>query len=219
VELINSLIFNHNQPIILSMIFWGIFAYLLGSIPFSYLVTSFFRKSDILQYGDGNPGAYNAWHVGGWKVGLMAVFLDFGKGFFPIFMAQKLGGLTGWAMVPIALAPILGHARSPFLKFHKGKAVATTLGVWLGLTGISGIVAFAIFTITTMLWIDEHAWNVIFGMIGIIFYCIFLQYSAALILIAALNLLVLAWTHQRELRRPIQIHDRPRELIYRWRNS
>jgi glycerol-3-phosphate acyltransferase PlsY len=105
------------------------------------------------------------------------------------------------------------------LQFHKGKAVATTLGVWLGLTGISGIVAFAIFTITTMLWIDEHAWNVVFGMIGIVFYCIFMQNSVALILIAALNLLLLAWTHQCELLQPIQIHDRPRELIYRWRNS
>ena len=217
--MINSISLSNGQIIFLKIIFWGISGYLLGSIPFSYLITRLITKSDIRQYGDGNPGAYNAWQVGGWKIGMTAVFLDVGKGFIAILLAQKLGGLSGWSLVPVSLAPIIGHAMSPFLQFHKGKAVATTLGVWFGLTGISGIVAFAIFTISSMLWIDEHAWNVFFGIVGITFYCIFVQNSAWLILVAALNLLLLAWTHHCELLQPIRIHNRPKEFIYKWRNS
>jgi glycerol-3-phosphate acyltransferase PlsY len=215
----NSSAINPSQAMIIKILAWTLSAYLLGSIPFSILITKLFSGSDIRKYGDGNPGAYNAWQVGGWKVGVAAIVLDVGKGAFPVLLAQQLGGLVDWAIVPVAIAPILGHAFSPFLQLHGGKAVATTLGVWFGLTGIAGIVAFAIFAIGTMIWQDEHAWYVIFGMLGVTVYCIFISVSTWLVTAALVNMLLLGWKQRHELLRPIPIHNRTREFLLRRKNS
>lgn len=199
------------------ILLWTILAFLLGSIPFSLLVGQITSKKDIRTYGDGNPGAHNVWHSCGWKAGLLAIVLDVGKGTLPVFLAQ-MQGLGGWYLVPVALAPLLGHAFSPFLSFHGGKAVATTLGVWFGLTGIAGILAFAVFAILSMAFMEEHAWVVICGLSGIIVYLLFLRSPIWLIAIAAANLLLLQWKHRHELLQPIQLRD-PRNVFLRRRNS
>jgi glycerol-3-phosphate acyltransferase PlsY len=199
------------------IILWTILAFLLGSIPFSLLVGQLFSKKDIRTFGDGNPGAYNVWHICGWQLGVLAILLDVGKGTLPIFLAQ-LQGLGGWSLVPVALAPIFGHGFSPFLSFRGGKAVATTLGVWFGLTGITGIIAFAVLAILSMGFLSEHAWVVVCGMGGIIAYLLFTQSPIWLLAIAAANLLLLQWKHRHELLQPIQVRDL-RSVLWNRRNS
>jgi len=203
---------------VINLILWLAVAYFSGSIPFSLLLTQWATHSDVRHYGDGNPGAYNAWQAGGWKVGLTAILLDVGKGFLPVYFASQYGGLFYWELVPVALAPILAHAFSPILHFRKAKAVAATLGVWLALTGFKGILAFAVLAFLSMAWQEEHAWVVISGISGVLLYCIFILNSPWLILVAALNLLLLSITHRQELLQPVHLHNRVGEYLMRRRN-
>lgn len=208
-----------NYSTYLAILFWTAVGYLSGSIPFSLLFGRWLSGVDIRQVGDGNPGAYNVWKAGGWPVGVLAILCDVSKGLLPVLMAQKLGGLCQWQLVPIALTPILGHAFSPFLHFRKAKAVATSLGVWLGLSGLSGIIAFAIGAFIAMGLQEEHAWVVIAGMCSILIFSIVLSGQLSWVATAVLNLLLLLRTHNVELHQPVYIHNRIGEYILHRRNS
>lgn len=117
-----------------AVILFSLLGFALGSFPFSVWLGRIAAGGDIRRVGDGNPGSVNAWRLGGWKAGLPALFLDVGKGALPVLLARLGAELAGWALLPVALAPALGHAFSPWLRFRGGKAVATTFGVWTALT-------------------------------------------------------------------------------------
>lgn len=108
-----------------------IIAFLVGSVPFSLIVGRLFRK-DIRQFGEGNPGAANAFRAGGLRTGIPALILDSFKGVIPV--AILVEGVSYWQVPVIAIAPVLGHAFSPFLRFRGGKAIATSFGIWTALT-------------------------------------------------------------------------------------
>jgi len=200
---------------IAQLLIWSFTGYLLGSIPFSLIVGQLFCKKDIRTYGDGNPGAYNAWHTGGWPVGLLAIVLDVGKGILPIYFAREYSGLPNWGLLIVALSPILGHIFTPFLHFHGGKAVATTLGVWVGLTGLYGIVAFAAFVFLGSLVQQDHAWFVINGMLGIVAYLLVTHSPVWLIGTALINGTLMVFTHHRELSQPIQFKENVKSFLAR----
>jgi glycerol-3-phosphate acyltransferase PlsY len=109
-------------------------AFLCGSIPFSVWLGKIFLGVDVRQFGDGNPGAANVFRSGSKVVGLLALILDVTKAAVPIGLSYFNLGVRGIPMFLIAIAPILGHIFSPFLGFHGGKALAVSLGVWIGLT-------------------------------------------------------------------------------------
>jgi glycerol-3-phosphate acyltransferase PlsY len=106
-------------------------AYLLGSIPFAVLVAKFSGLGDITKMGSGNPGATNITRQGGKKMGAITLALDSAKGFIAAYF---------WG-VPGALAVVIGHCFSVFLKFKGGKGVATTLGAYFGLSLQFGLLA------------------------------------------------------------------------------
>lgn len=108
--------------------------FLLGSIPFSVLIGKMGTGVDIRKYGDHNPESTNVLRARGWKLALPAMLLDVFKGAIPVGYVWFGVNLSGAAMVAVALAPIAGHAFSPWLGWRGGKAVATTFGVWMGLT-------------------------------------------------------------------------------------
>ena len=93
---------------------WTIIGFCSGSIPFSYWLGKIFLHTDIRQYGDGNPGAFNAWRAGKYKIGLPALILDYLKGAIPVGLAKNVFGISGFGLIPIALSPVFGHAFSPF---------------------------------------------------------------------------------------------------------
>jgi len=115
-------------------IFMVFIAFLSGSLPFSVWLGKLLLGVDIRQYGDGNPGAANAFRTGNKLIGALALGLDISKAAAPVGFAYFNLGIRGAEMTLIALAPILGHAFSPFLRLQGGKALATALGVWIGLT-------------------------------------------------------------------------------------
>jgi glycerol-3-phosphate acyltransferase PlsY len=106
--------------------------YLLGSVPFGFLVTRLAGTSDIRSIGSGNIGATNVLRTG--RNGLAAATLlgDALKGTAAVLLAQRFAGDTG-ALVA-ALAAVLGHMFPVWLGFKGGKGVATYLGVLLGLS-------------------------------------------------------------------------------------
>jgi acyl phosphate:glycerol-3-phosphate acyltransferase len=116
-------------------------AFLVGSIPFGYLIGRFFYRTDIRTQGSGNIGAMNALRSLG-KTGAIAVLLlDALKGFAPTLWAvAHLGGAFG---ALAAAAAVLGHCYPPWLRFRGGKGVATSFGAIFALSWAAGIVAAA----------------------------------------------------------------------------
>jgi glycerol-3-phosphate acyltransferase PlsY len=110
--------------------------------------------------------------------------------------------MTGWEIVPVAISPILGHAFSPFLKFKGGKAVATTFGVWSGLTIGTGPILLGALLGLFYILLDSSGWSV---MITLVLFGSFVinYYTSApeFIWIWLGNLIVVFWKHQSELRK------------------
>jgi glycerol-3-phosphate acyltransferase PlsY len=125
-------------------------AYLIGSIPFGYLITYWKKGIDIRTVGSGNLGATNVGRELGFRYFLLVLFLDQSKGFLPtlaarILESQHLGSWPPDLPVLVALAAILGHTFPIYLRFRGGKGVATSLGAVLALDPISCAVAIVVF--------------------------------------------------------------------------
>ena len=112
-------------------------AYLLGSIPFGYLLVRFFRKEDIRTTGSGNIGATNVARSGAKGLGVLTLLLDLGKGLLAVLIARHFApGIPkspSDLAVGAAVAAVLGHVFPVWLGFKGGKGVATALGVFLAL--------------------------------------------------------------------------------------
>ena len=121
-------------------------AFWLGACPFSLWVGKRFLHKDIRDYGDGNPGTVNVFLAGGRKLGGLALILDVGKGIPFTLIAHAVFQLPQPTVDVIGMCAILGHAFSPFLRFHGGKAVAVTFGVLLALPQYQPLVSLAIGT-------------------------------------------------------------------------
>ncbi|NLX70656.1 MAG: glycerol-3-phosphate acyltransferase [Clostridiales bacterium] len=125
------------------IILYIIIEFLFGSLMFSYWL-GLACKKDLSTVGDGNPGAFNLWKAAGYKVGIAGVFLDFMKGYFPLVMLVNGNYVSGLSIAAVGIAPILGHAFSPFMKFKGGKAVAVSFGVWSAVTNFRCSFAYAV---------------------------------------------------------------------------
>jgi glycerol-3-phosphate acyltransferase PlsY len=133
-------------------------AYLLGSIPFGYLLVRVFRKQDIRSIGSGNIGATNVIRSGARGLGVATFILDVLKGGAAVWLGGYLashlmpGVQVRTAEAVAALFAVLGHMFPIWLKFHGGKGVATGFGVflvicpWAALASIATF--FAVFGIT-----------------------------------------------------------------------
>jgi len=113
-------------------IFYVIFAYLLGSIPFGYLISRLSGK-EILEIGWKKTSGSNVFkNVGKWQ-GALTGILDVGKGFFAVWLAQKLG-FSPEIQVLSGVAAVTGHNWSAFLKFAGGRGIGTFIGAGLALS-------------------------------------------------------------------------------------
>jgi glycerol-3-phosphate acyltransferase PlsY len=121
--------------------------YLLGSIPFGYVIPRLVRGDDIRRHGSGNVGASNVWRVYGRSLGIPVAVLDVAKGFVPALVGLELGG--DWVGVLAGAAAMVGHARPIFLGFSKGgKMVATAGGVALALAPFAALGCMAVWLAT-----------------------------------------------------------------------
>jgi glycerol-3-phosphate acyltransferase PlsY len=134
-------------------------AYLLGSIPFGFLLVLAFRKEDIRTQGSGNIGATNVVRSGAKGLGALTFLLDAVKGYIAVLAA-------GWILVWIgsstlslqnaqaiaATFAILGHMHPVWLRFKGGKGVATAFGVFLALSPRAALIGLAIFLVVFLIW-------------------------------------------------------------------
>src|SRR6185312_10305694 len=127
-----------------------IVAFLVGGIPVGLLIVRLKTGADVRKSGSGNIGATNVMRTTGTAAGILTLVLDAAKGLFAVWLAGTLThGDTLW-MSFAALAVLLGHAFSPYLKFKGGKAVASFLGAFGYLTPVPVLVITIIFLIVTI---------------------------------------------------------------------
>ncbi|HEY3270532.1 MAG TPA: glycerol-3-phosphate 1-O-acyltransferase PlsY [Geothrix sp.] len=134
-------------------VLWCLAAFLCGSIPFGLLLVKLAGKGDVRAHGSGNIGATNVSRVGGKALGVVTLLLDIAKGFLPIFLAKK-AGLSPDLLALMALAAVLGHVFTPWLKFQGGKGVATALGVILATDATLVALPMGVFILA--LWLTRH---------------------------------------------------------------
>jgi glycerol-3-phosphate acyltransferase PlsY len=116
-----------------------LFSYLIGSIPFSYLIPKYFKKVDITKVGSGNIGGTNVMRSIGFFYGAVCMVLDALKGFIPVIIAKNVFE-NDLIVFFVLILSVVGHDYPIFMKFKGGKGVATTAGVMFGSTGYSGFV-------------------------------------------------------------------------------
>ena len=142
-------------------------AFLLGSLPFAVWLGRL-AGVDPRTVGDGNPGTFNVWKLAGWQVGVPVLVLDFSKGMVPAMLARQVWNWSGWALVAVIAAPVLGHAFSPFLRGRGGKGLATAFGVWTGLTLAEGpLILGAALTVGTLGLRLRDSWVVVLGLLAL----------------------------------------------------
>ncbi len=134
----------------------AIISYLLGSIPFGYLLVLLFRKQDIRQTGSGNIGATNVLRSGSRWLGILTLLLDLGKGFVAVVIARHLA--TGSHAIDTAsigaLFAVVGHVFPIWLRGKGGKGVATALGVFLALAPLAAFSSLTLFILMT--WLTRY---------------------------------------------------------------
>jgi glycerol-3-phosphate acyltransferase PlsY len=126
-------------------------AYLLGSIPFGYLLVKIFRKQDIRATGSGNIGATNVLRSGAKGLGIATLALDLGKAYLAVWIAKSLAPGNFDLAVAAAVAAVLGHVFPVWLGFRGGKGVASALGVFLALTWPSALCILLVFIVVVAL--------------------------------------------------------------------
>ncbi len=177
---------------------WVCLAFLSGSLPFSVWLARIAGK-DPRQVGDGNPGATNALKAAGKGVGLAALMLDVSKAAAPVGLAYQVYNLRGFGMVVIALAPMIGHAYSPFLKFKGGKALAAALGVWIGLTWWDVPLVILINITLWFLLLRNSLRAILITLLAVALYLIFQRPDPLFFWIFSLQSALVLWKHRHEM--------------------
>ena len=142
-------------------------AYLIGSIPFSFLIVKLTTGADIREHGSRNVGATNVARSFGKLPGIVALILDAAKGYGAVALARWVTGSHDWPLTGIdasplhsrafwitlcALVAVIGHMFPVWLRFHGGKGVATGAGAFLALDPLAlaaALIVFAIVLIAT----------------------------------------------------------------------
>jgi glycerol-3-phosphate acyltransferase PlsY len=113
-----------------------VIAYLLGAVPFGYLLVRWRTGGDVRELGSGNIGATNVLRTTSRALGVVTLLLDIAKGFLAVWIAALLTAHSPVWTGAAALAVMAGHAFPVFLKFHGGKAVASFVGAFLYLAPV-----------------------------------------------------------------------------------
>jgi len=126
-----------------------VIGYLLGSIPFAYIIARLVKGADIRKVGGGNMGAVNTMREIGTLPGLGVLFADMAKGALAVFIAQWLGLHLYWVFA-VGIAVVVGHNWPVWLKFKGGQGLATTMGVLLAFSPIPFAICFGILLVVVI---------------------------------------------------------------------
>ncbi len=196
----------------LQQFLWTMLGFVAGALPFSLWVGVLWLGRDIRQVGDANPGATNVWRAGGRLSAAVAFLLDVLKGALPVGAAYLYAGISGPWLIPVALAPVLGHAFSPILRGRGGKAVAVSMGIWTGLTAWEGPTIGGLALLLGTKLLGANGWAVVLACSAIFAYVTLAPASWNGLMqrpdpttagaIALGNLAIVAWKHRADLATP-----------------
>ena len=129
-------------------------AYLLGSIPFGYLLIKhvFTQGEDVREIGSGGIGATNVTRRAGLKGGLLTYVFDVSKGFVAVLLMRQIEPADHFWIGAAAVAAIVGHIFPVFLGFKGGKGVATGVGVFLALAPLAVVTTLVLWGVIVFLW-------------------------------------------------------------------
>ncbi|GAB6182203.1 glycerol-3-phosphate 1-O-acyltransferase PlsY [Desulfotomaculum defluvii] len=176
-------------------------AYLIGSIPFGFLLARLWKGIDIRQYGSGNIGATNVWRTLGKVPGLIVLILDMIKGISAVLLAKQLEN-TDIIVMGAALAVMAGHSWPLWLKFKGGKIIATGAGAILALAPIPLILAFLVWLITV--GISRYvSLGSILGAISLPFWMAILNQNKSYLFFSLVVAFFAVWKHAANIRRII----------------
>lgn len=174
--------------------------YLLGSIPFGYIVGKLFKKIDIRELGSGNIGATNVFRILGPSLASLVLIGDIGKGIFSIYLVRYLN-INNLLILTIAgLVVICGHDWSLFLGFKGGKGIATTFGVVFALNPTISILALIIWgvVLVTTRYVSLSS---IFAVISIFIFTILFKQPYEYIIFSAIILVLGIFNHKDNIKR------------------
>lgn len=190
--------------------------FLSGSVMYAPLLAKF-AKVDLRKVRDGNPGSSNLWRAAGWRLGVLALALDYFKGTFPLFIFWATDFVSSPILVSFAaFAGVAGHAFSPFLKFRGGKAVAVTFGAWSVLTRWEAPTLLGtVFTVVTIYRSkkkkkstpEDDALMLLYGVLALSAYVFFKVSRGAYELLPLYfgNVLVLVFKHRKEFSKKLKV--------------
>lgn len=176
-------------------------AYLVGGIPFGYLIVKLRTGRDVRTMGSGNIGATNVLRTTGRAWGVLTLVLDIAKGWAACALMERVaGGSPGW-VAAAGVAVVLGHAFPVYLGFHGGKAVASFVGVALHLAPWALAAVAAVFVVTV-----AYTRYVSLGSIvgaGLFPFAVWLLYHPPLQVLAAIvfSSAFIIWRHRSNIER------------------
>jgi glycerol-3-phosphate acyltransferase PlsY len=172
--------------------------YLLGSVPFGYLIFYFSEGKDIRTMGSGNIGATNVLRSKGKLAGLATLALDILKGALPIVYGRSHFDLP-WIVLLGGLAVLLGHIFPVFLKFHGGKGVGSLVGIFL----VFYYPALAVFLLVFFVTLRLTRYVSLGSLLGTsaLFFCILFTQVAEASLVVFFMLLLIGFRHRANIQR------------------
>ncbi|MEO8101011.1 MAG: glycerol-3-phosphate 1-O-acyltransferase PlsY [Betaproteobacteria bacterium] len=180
-----------------------ILAYLIGSLSFAVIVSWAMGLPDPHTYGSGNPGATNVLRTGRKFAAVLTLAGDAGKGWFAVWLAQKLAAnydLSPTTIAGVAIAVFLGHLFPVFFRFLGGKGVATALGILVAISGWLGLATLATWLIMAIFFRYSSLAAIVAALFSPL-YCFYLfGLSAALPAVIFMSAL-LVWRHRENIRK------------------
>ncbi len=196
----------------MNKIYYFLLSYLIGSIPFGYIICKIFKNIDIRKFGSGNIGATNVYRVCGFKFGLPVLILDILKGFMPVYIGKLLQFSNPLILVG-GLLSILGHSFSIFLKGKGGKGVSTSFGVVIGLLPLPALISFIIWLIV-VLSTGYVSLGSITGALFLAISTIIFTKSIFLFYVSVFIFIFIIFTHRENIKR--LINKKENKIIFPW---
>lgn len=180
-------------------------AYLIGSFPFGLLVGKL-AGIDIRKYGSGNIGATNIYRVLGPVPGLVVLMADFLKGALAILTTKLLLGSQPLLITLVAMAVILGHSFSLFLKFKGGKGVATTAGVLLGINFSLLVICLVIFLLIVITTRYVSLGSIMVAVL-VPFLILFARLPSPYFVLGLFIAFLISWQHKENIKRLLKGYE------------
>ena len=173
----------------------SILSYLMGSIPFGFILTKIFLKKDIRDIGSGNIGATNALRTGNKYLGYGTLFLDVIKAVIPVIYVKL--NYTDYIFIA-SLCVFLGHVFPIWLKFKGGKGVATYVGILFSINLTIGFVFIGVWFFTFLIS-KYSSLSSLFGSLSVPIYLFF--FTSQNLMFFSIMFILIFYTHRANVKR------------------